>query len=251
LDSTVEVGPFAVIEGEVTVGPGCWIGPYVHITGHTQIGADNRFHAGCVIGDAPQDMKYRQEPTRLIIGEHNTFREQVTVHRANQLQEDTVVGSHNYFMAHCHVGHNATVGNHVIMANGVLLGGHVVVGDRANLSGNCLVHQFVRVGMLAMMQGGSAVSQDLPPYAIARGANGICGINLVGLRRQGYSSEQRQELKRLYHLLFRQGHKLQEAIDQARRLFSSEPALVLIDFVANSKRGVCRDTSRHAALTSV
>jgi UDP-N-acetylglucosamine acyltransferase len=245
LDPTVRIGPYAIIEAGVQLGPHCVVGPYVLITGHTTIGAHNTFHAGCVIGDAPQDLKYRDEPTRLRIGDHNCFREQVTIHRANKVSEDTVIGSHNYFMAHCHMGHNARVGSQVIIANGALLAGHVLVEDRANISGNCLVHQFVRVGTLALMQGGSAISQDLPPYTIARGDNGICGLNIIGLRRSGHSLEQRQELKQLYHLLFRAGGSPRTAVEAARAACTSPPGRHLLDFVATSKRGVCRDTRNY------
>lgn len=244
LDSTVSVGPYAVIEEHVALGPGCRVGPHVYLTGHTTIGADNVFHAGCVIGDAPQDLKYKDAPTRLRIGEGNIFREHVTVHRANQLEEDTVIGSDNFLMAHCHVGHNAQLGNHVIIANGALIAGHVAVADRVFLSGNCLVHQFVRLGTLALMQGGSAISKDLPPYCVARGDNGICGLNIVGLRRAGFTSDQRLELKRLYHALFRSGQKLRAALEAARQEFTSEAAHVLLDFVASSQRGVCADVGQ-------
>ena len=125
------------------------------------------FHAGSVIGDAPQDLKYQDEPTRLRIGDRNVFREHVTVHRSNSLDTETVIGSDNFLMVNAHVGHNCMLGNHVIMANGVLLAGHVEVGDRAFISGNCLVHQFCRIGTLALMQGGAAISQDLPPFTVA------------------------------------------------------------------------------------
>ena len=161
LAADVQVGPYAVIDAQVTLGPGCVVGPHTHLTGHTTIGARNRFHAGCVIGDAPQDLKYKDEPTRLRIGDGNVFREHVTVHRSNKLAEDTVIGSNCLFMANCHIGHNSNVGNHVIIANGALLGGHVTVEDRAFISGNCLLHQFVRVGTLAMMQGGSGIGKAL------------------------------------------------------------------------------------------
>lgn len=241
LDPTVSVGPYAVIDEGVMIGPNCVIGPHVHITGNTIIGANNRFHTGCVIGDLPQDLKYKGEPTRLIIGDGNIFREHVTVHRSNKMEEDTVIGSRNFLMAHCHIGHNSRVGNDVIIANGALLGGHTIVYDRAFISGNCLVHQFVRVGQLALMQGGSAISKDLPPFTIARGDNGICGLNVVGMRRAGYSSEQRLELKKLYHLLFRSGLRLSAAVEQAKQQFQSEPARILIEFIATSKRGVCVD----------
>src|SRR4030095_7410711 len=167
LDSTVTIGPYAVIDEHVILGPHCLVGPHVHITGHATIGAHNRFHSGCVMGDAPQDLKYRDEPTRLRIGDHNVFREHCTVHRSNKTTEDTVIGSHGFFMQHSHVGHNSLVGDHVIIVSGALLAGHVVVEERAFISGNCLLHQFVRVGTLAMMQGGVALSKDLTLFLIA------------------------------------------------------------------------------------
>ncbi len=241
LDSTVRVGPFAVIDEGVELGANCVVGPHVYLTGVTTIGPDNRFHAGCVIGDAPQDLKYRNEPTRLRIGGRNVFREHFTVHRSTKPETETVIGSHNFFMANAHIAHNCAVGDHVILANGALLGGHAVVQDRAFISGNCLVHQFARVGTLALMQGGAAISQDLAPFTVARGDNGICGLNVVGLRRAGFSAEQRSELKRLYHLLFRSGKNLREALAEARPDFTSAPAKVLLDFVAEAKRGVCSD----------
>lgn len=236
----VQVGPFALIDGHVTLGAGCVVGPHAHLTGHTTIGARNRFHAGCVIGDAPQDLKYRDEPTRLVIGDDNVFREHVTVHRSNKLAEDTVIGSHNFLMAHSHVGHNTRLGHHVILANGVLLAGHVEVGDRAFLSGNCLVHQFCRIGTMALMQGGSGISQDLPPFCIATGDNGICGLNTIGLRRGGFTSEQRLELRRLYHLLFLAGKPWRDALAEAKSIAAGESAKQLVEFIATSKRGVCR-----------
>ena len=240
LAADVRVGPYAVIDENVILGPGCIIGPHVHLTGHTTIGERNQFHAGCVIGDAPQDLKYHGEPTRLRIGDVNVFREHVTVHRSNTLAEDTVIGSHNFFMAHSHIGHNCQLGDRIVLANGALVGGHVSIADRVFLSGNCLVHQFVRIGTLALMQGGAAISKDLPPYTIASGENRICGLNTVGLRRSGLSVEQRMELKRLYHSLFRSQRNLGEAIAAARNDFTSECAENLLLFVAASKRGVCQ-----------
>ena len=249
LDSTVQVGPFAVIDGGVEVGAHCVVGPHAYLTGGTTIGARNRFHAGCVIGDAPQDLKYQDEPTRLVVGDDNVFREHVTVHRSNKTNGDTVIGSHNFLMAHSHVAHNCQLGDHVILANGALLAGHVTVQNRAFISGNCVVHQFVRVGTLAIMQGGSAISQDLPPFTIAQGENGICGLNAVGLRRAGFTPEVRLELKRLYHALFRGGNNLRLAVTAARKNFSSPAAKVLLDFVAGSKRGICADVCHRPAAT--
>jgi len=241
LDSTVEVGPYVVIDEGVEIGPNCFIGPHVYITGLTTIGAHNRFHASCVIGDAPQDLKYDGAPTRLRIGDHNVFREHSTAHRSTKPGEETIIGSHNFLMANAHVAHNSLVGDHVIIANGVALGGHVVVQDRAFLSGNCLVHQFCRVGTLAIMQGGTAISQDLPPFTVAGGDNRICGLNIVGLRRAGFKPEERLELKRLYRALFRSGRNLRSAVAAARSEFSSPAAKTLLDFVASARRGVCSD----------
>jgi UDP-N-acetylglucosamine acyltransferase len=242
----VEVGPYTVIDAGVVIGPHCVIGPHVHLTGNTLIGARNRFHAGAVIGDVPQDLKYQGAATGLRIGDDNVFRENVTIHRANKLEEDTVIGSHNFFMAGSHVGHNCLIGNHVIVANGALLAGHVVVADQVFISGNCLVHQFTRIGILALMQGGSGISKDLPPFTIARGDNSICGLNVVGLRRAGYTNEQRLELKQLYHALFRTNLPLKEALAAACLKFKNPAALAMLDFVAAAKRGVCADVSRRA-----
>ena len=207
LDDSIDVCPYVVIDADVVMGPGCKVGPHVYITGHTRIGANNRFYAGCVVGEA------------------------------------TVVGSNNFLMVNSHIGHNAVLGDHVILANGALLAGHVQVENNVFISGNCLVHQFVRVGRLSIMQGGSAISLDLPPYTVARGTNGICGLNIVGLRRAGMSPEDRLELKKLYHKLFRSGRNLEGLLAEARQESASAPARAMVDFVASAKRGVCRDVS--------
>ena len=239
VDPTVEVGPYAVVDAGVEVGEGLIIGPHVYLTGLTSIGARNHLFAGCVIGEAPQDLKYRGERTGVRIGDGNTFREHVTVHRSSKVGAWTVIGSGNLLMANSHVGHNSQVGDRAIIANGALLGGYASVADLAFISGNCLVHQFVRVGTLAMMQGGSGISKDLPPYTVARGDNHICGLNTVGMRRAGLSAAERLELKQLYRHLFRSGKNLKQAIAQAHERFSGGAAAVLLEFLNGSKRGVC------------
>lgn len=244
LDSSVQVGPYAVIEAGVKLGRGCRVGPHVHLMGPLQAGADNRFHTGAVLGDAPQDLKYQGAPTRLLIGDRNVFREHATVHRSNKLEEDTTIGSDNFLMAGCHVGHNSHVGNFVIIANGAQVAGHVEIGDRAFISGNCLIHQFCRVGTLALMQGGAAISQDLPPFTIAQRENEICGLNVIGLRRAGISGEDRLELKQLYHRLFRSGSSVKAALSQALPEIKGSPARILCEFVSSAKRGICSDVSR-------
>jgi len=245
LDTTVQVGAYAVIDEGVEIGAHCVVESHTYFTGNTKIGAHNQFHAGCVIGDAPQDLKYKGEPTRLRIGDHNIFREHFTAHRSTTMEGETVIGSHNFFMASSHVGHNAAVGNHVILVNGALLGGHTAVYDRAFISGNCLVHQFCSVGTLAMMQGGASVTQDLPPFTTAAyGVNKLCGLNIVGLRRAGFTPEQRLELKKIYHLIFRRKKNLASAIEEVQKKFSSHAAKTVVDFVLRSKRGVCTGTTR-------
>ena len=238
---TASIGPYAVIDEHVELGEHCAVGPHAYLTGHLTMGSHNQFHAGCVIGDAPQDLKYKNEPTRLRLGSHNVFREHCTVQRSNKPDEDTVVGSNNFLMVNSHVGHNCLVGNHVIIANGALLAGHVTVQDRAFLSGNCLVHQFTRVGAYALMQGGCAIGKDLPPYCVARGVNGVCGLNIIGLRRAGFTLAERTELKRLYRLVFRSGMRLREAIENARKEFTNEKSRIFIEFIAASKRGLVAD----------
>jgi UDP-N-acetylglucosamine acyltransferase len=238
------IGPFSVIDGDVVLGEQCEVGPYAYLTGHTQIGSKNRIHAGCVIGDLPQDVRFDGGPTGVVIGDGNVIREHVTIHRSNKVEEPTRIGSNNLLMADCHVGHNTVVGNDVIIANGALLAGHVTVEDRVFISGTCLLHQFVRVGTLAFMQGGSGISKDLPPFTIARGNNSISGLNTIGLRRAGFTSAERLELRRAYHLLFRSGLKLSDALAQAQKEFQSEKVRVLIDFIASGRRGFCVDRSR-------
>jgi UDP-N-acetylglucosamine acyltransferase len=248
LHPSVQVGAYSVIDAGVTIGADSVLAPHVYITGQTTIGARNRFYSGAVIGEAPQDFKYKGEPTGLQIGDGNLFREHVTVHRSNSLTENTVIGSGNFLMAGAHIGHNSQVGSRSIIANGALLGGHVQIADGAFISGTCLLHQFVRVGTLAMMRGGSGISKDLPPFAIARGENYMCGLNFIGMRRAGIGSEERLEVRRLYHFLFRSGRKLREGIEAARQEFKSPSSTTMIEFVAQTKRGICAATLQTADL---
>ena len=246
LHESVKVGPYAVIDAGVIVGPDCNVGPHVHLTGQTTIGRGNQIHAGAVIGDVPQDLKYNGGSTQLRIGDENIFREHVTIHRSNTPGEDTTIGTGNFFMAHSHVGHNSLVGDHNAFANGVLIAGHVEIADRAFIAGNCLVHQFVRIGTLALMQGGAAISKDLPPYTIAHGDNSVCGLNTVGLRRAGYASDQRQALKGIYRKLFLDGKNITEVVEAVLMDSPDEQERTMLEFIAASKRGVCGHVGRKA-----
>jgi UDP-N-acetylglucosamine acyltransferase len=244
LHETVKVGPYVVIDGKVEIGEGTSIGPHAHLTGRVKIGKNNVIHTGAVIGEAPQDAKYNGEPTGIQIGNNNNIREHVTLHRSNTPAEDTVIGAGNFFMAHSHVGHNAQVGNENIFANGALLGGHAKVADKAFLSGNCAVHQFVRIGELAMMQGNAAISQDLPPYTMGFGVNKLCGLNIIGLRRAGFTAEQRQELHYHYKRIFIEGNSVGNTAREALGQSLGDKARILLQFIAESERGVCSHARR-------
>lgn len=245
LGENVFVGPCVVIDGEVRLGDRCRIGPHVYLTGKTKLGEDNVLHSGCVIGDSPQDARYSGEPSETIIGSRNTFREHVTVHRSNTEQEATIIGSDNLFMAGSHIGHNAEIGNHVVLANSALIGGHAAIEDNVFIGGNASIHQFVRIGRLAFLQGNSGLSQDLPPFLIACRLNELGGLNTVGLRRAGITPEDRLQLKKLYHALFRQGLPLSVAMEQAKKQYAGEPlGQELLAFIRRSRRGVC-SKSRH------
>jgi UDP-N-acetylglucosamine acyltransferase len=235
------------VDEGVVVGAESVLGPHVHLTGRSVIGSKNQIHTGAVIGDLPQDLRFTGGQTRVVIGDANVIREHVTIHRSNKPDEDTTIGSHNFLMAHSHVGHNAHIGDNVIIANGALLGGHVVVQDRAFISGNCLVHQFTRVGALALMRGGSAISKDLPPFCISRGENSLAGLNTVGMRRAGISPDERLELKRVYHFLFRAGRNIRAAAEEALNLFQSTSAQAMLRFIAEAKRGILTLSSRRSA----
>ncbi len=238
LHPTVEVGPYAVIEAGVSLGEGCRVGPHVHLAGILIAGARNVFSTGCVVGGDPQDLRFAGGATRIRMGDDNQIREHVTVHRSNRPDEDTVLGSGNLLMAHCHLGHNTRLGDLVIIANGAQLAGHVQVADRVFISANCLIHQFVRIGTLALMQGGAGIGRDLPPFCMARGVNRVCGLNVIGMRRGGVPSEARLELRRLYQVLYRSGGAFRETLARMEPLVSSSWGRQLLDFVSVSKRGI-------------
>jgi UDP-N-acetylglucosamine acyltransferase len=241
----VSVGPFAVLDGPVSLGPGCKVGPHCHLTGRVTAGADNTFHAGCVIGDTPQHLGYQGEPTEVRLGDGNTFREHVTVHRGMPANGGvTAIGSGNLFMVGSHVAHDCAVGNKAIFANSAVIGGHSTVMDGAFLSGNSCVHQFCRVGRLAMISGTSSISQDLPPFWIVQEVNITHGVNVVGMRRAGIPNAEIQAVRRAYKAITRSGLTIRAALDQIEAADGGLPAVrELIDFIRSSKRGICTGTA--------
>jgi UDP-N-acetylglucosamine acyltransferase len=243
LAADVQVGPYTIIGEHVTIGPGCWIGPHVVIEGWTEIGRNNRIFQFASVGAVPQDLKFRGEQSWLRIGDRNTIREFVTMHRGtSDGGGETVVGHDNLFMAYAHVAHDCQVGNRVILANGATLAGHVQVADHAILGGLSAAHQFTRIGCHVMISGGAMVAQDIPPYTIAQGDRAkTIGLNLIGLQRRGFSEETIRGIKRAYKLIFRSGLRLEEALDKITAEVDTSPELEgFVTFIRNSERGIAR-----------
>jgi UDP-N-acetylglucosamine acyltransferase len=236
----VTVGPFAVIGPGVDLGRGTTVGPHAVIEGHTTVGARCLIGAGAVLGAAPQDTKYRGEPTRLDIGDDTQIREYVTVHRGSAATGRTMIGKRCYLMAYVHVAHDCVIDSDVVLANAVQLAGHVHVEAHATIGGLTPVHQFVRVGRHAFVGGGSRVPQDVPPYARAAGNPiRLYGINSVGLERAGFPVEVREALKHAYRLLFNSHLTTSEAVARlCLEQADNAEVMRLVDFVMTSRRGV-------------
>lgn len=239
----VEIGAYAVIGEHVKIGRGCRIASHVLIEGWTTIGERNQILSFSSIGTPPQDIGYRNEETELIIGNDNVIRECATIHRATTKQDrKTVIGNNNFLMAYSHVAHDSKLGNHIIMANSVALGGHIVIEDYAILGGIVAVHQFVRIGAYAIVGGMSGVSMDIPPYVSASGGRAqLYGLNIVGLKRRGFSEEAIATLKKVYKTVFRSGLTQEEAFQKVMDEHAdSKEAMHLVEFMKSSKRGVTR-----------
>ena len=237
----VSVGPYAVIGEHVRLGAGTIVGPHAVIDGWTRIGEGCDIGVGAVLGGAPQDLKYRGQRSFLQIGDHTCIREYVTVHRSAEEDGVTRIGAHNFLMAYTHVAHDCRLGDHVIMVNYAGLSGYVEVQDRAFISGHNAVHQFVRIGYLAMVSGASRVVKDIPPFMIAEGnPTRIRGLNVVGLRRLGLGPQIRGELRRAYRLLYRSGLNTSQALHGMRQAdLNSSEVQRLMTFVEGAKRGIC------------
>ncbi len=229
----VVVGPFCYIEAGVVLGPGCLLDSHVTIKGGTTIGARNVVGQGAILGGDPQDRKYHGEPTYLVIGDDNVFREYVTIHRATGEGKTTTVGNRCYLMAFCHLGHNVTLHDDITMANNVGVAGHVTIENLANLGGMTGIHQFVRIGQVSMVGGMSRIVKDVPPYMLVEGMDQqVHDINAVGLRRIGVNPEARLALHKACKLLFKSQLGLTNAIITVRREVKSTPELeTLIAFV--------------------
>ena len=242
LGDGVEIGPYSCIAGTVKIGSGTVVAERVSIEGHTTLGADNEIFAGAIVGSRTQDKKYKGGTSYLRIGDRNKIREYVTINPGTKEGTETVIGDDNLLMAYCHVAHDCVIKNHTIIANAGTLAGHVIVEDRAIIGGLSAVHQFVRIGTLALVGGCSKVVQDVPPFMITDGHPARAfGINSVGLDRAGISREDKTILKKAFKTIFKSGLTLKNAISKLENECPpSAPLAVLIEFLTTSERGICR-----------
>ena len=239
----VSVGPFSVIGPQVRIGPRSVIGPHAVINGPTTLGADNRVFQFASIGDAPQDKKYRGEPTLLEIGDRNVFRECCTINRGTAGDKGvTRIGDDNLFMAYSHVAHDCVIGANTVFANCASLGGHVEIGDWVILGGLTAVHQFTKIGAHAFLGGGSILSRDVPPYVMVAGNPAVPhSINSEGLKRRGFTEEQVRNVREAYRILYRLELRLAEALTQLEPLAAANPEVrAFVDFIHGSTRSLVR-----------
>jgi UDP-N-acetylglucosamine acyltransferase len=239
----VDIGPFSVIGAGVVIGAGTWIGPHVVISGPTRIGADNKIFQFASVGEVPQDKKFKGEFSSLEIGDRNVIRECVTVNRGTQQGDGvTRIGNDNLLMAYSHVGHDCQLGNHIVLSNVATLGGHVEIGDYAIMGGLSAAHQFTKLGAHCFVANNGAVTRDVPPYVMAVGQPAEPhSINVVGLKRRGFSDEQIRNLKRAYRTLYRSGLKLKAALEQLESAaLTQEELRPFIEFIQRSSRSIVR-----------
>lgn len=235
----VVVGPFCVIEDDVVVGTGCVLESHVVLKSGTTLGCFNRVCEGAVLGGWPQHVQRPAAPGRVVIGNHNTLREHVTIHRALHAESATRLGDHNLLMVNAHVAHDCCLGNHTIVANNVMLAGHVTVEDRAYLSGGVAVHQFCRIGRNCMVGGQAHINKDIPPFVTIDGASSfVVGLNVIGLRRAGYSAADIAQLKAAYRVLYRSGLPWNQVLLRLAEEFPHGPAAELYRFCKETRRGI-------------
>jgi UDP-N-acetylglucosamine acyltransferase len=234
------IGPHVIIENQVKIGSHNIIRAGAYLCSGSEIGSHNEIHMGALIGHTPQDTAYKGEPTFTRIGNSNQIREYVTIHRGTKPETATVIGDNNFLMAYCHIAHNCIVGNKVILVNQASLTGYCEVEDGAFLSGMTGLHQFTRVGRLAILSALSAVNKDIPPYMLCGGRPAVVlGVNVVGLRRAGMTAAVREEIKQAYKWLYRSGMNVTQAIEAMKKTLKSDEVQYLIHFIENSTRGIC------------
>ncbi len=239
----VTIGPFTVVGPQCVVGEGSVLSAHVVLESHVVLGKNGQVASGAVLGGAPQDLAYEGEEAFVTIGDNVVIREYVTINRATGQGKTTQVGNDCFIMAYSHLAHNCVLGDGVILANNAQLGGYVEVGDYAFLSGTTVFHQFVKIGRLAIVAGFSGTRQDIPPFAMCNGRPAtVAGINKVGLRRKGYSSEDRTRLRRAFNLIWFSHENTSQGVDKVREELGTEDPLIneLLAFIETSKRGIRR-----------
>ncbi len=242
LGQDVVVGPFSIVEAGVVLGDRCVLESHVVIKQGTTLGADNRVFEGAVVGGLPQHVNMPPRPGTLRIGRGNTIREHATIHRALEEGRETTIGDSNLLMVGTHVAHDCHVGDHTVFANGAMIAGHVTVEDRAFISGAVAVHQFCRIGCMAMVGGHARVTKDIPPYTMIDGTSGlVVGLNSIGLRRNGVTSAEMARIKAAYRVIYRGGLKWSEVLDRLHDEFTSGYAAHLYEFLADSHRGITQE----------
>ena len=238
------IGEYCVIEQDVAIGAGCVLEPYVYVKRWTTLGERNRISAGTVLGTDPLDKNFTGARSYLKIGDGNLIREHFTISRGTAPESETVIGDGNFIMTSGHIAHNCRIGNRTVIASCALVAGFVEVEDEAFISGGVAIHQFSRVGRLAMIGGNSGVNQDIPPFFLCNGDRVTArGLNLVGLKRAGFSHAEVQALKTAYKILYRQGLKLEDALQKIEAELPTEHTRHLVRFIRSSKRGICRAQS--------
>jgi UDP-N-acetylglucosamine acyltransferase len=242
------IGEYCVVESDVIIGARCLLEPYVYVKRWTTLGDDNEISAGTALGTDPLDKGFMGERSYLVVGHRNKIREHYTVSRGTQPESETRIGNGNYIMTSGHIAHNCVLGDDIVVASCALIAGYVEIEDQAFISGGVVVHQYSKVGRLAMVGGNTRVNRDLPPFFLYSGFNVAAqGLNTVGLKRAGFLLEQVRSLKRAYNLLYREGLKLDDALNRIEAEAESEDTRHLVDFVRRSKRGIARPRANQGA----
>lgn len=238
------VGEYCVIEADVTIGARCFLEPYVYIKRWSTLGDDNEISAGTVLGTDPLDKSFTGARSYLSIGDHNKIREHYTISRGTAPESETRIGNANYIMTSGHIAHNCLLGSNIVIASCALVAGHVEIADQAFISGGVVIHQSSKIGRLAMVGGNTRVNSDLPPFFLYSDFNVAAkGINIIGLKRAGFSAEDIRSIKAAYQILYRSGLRQEDALKRIEAEWRSELIAELVDFVRRSERGICRESA--------
>lgn len=238
LGRNVRVGAYAVIERGVKLADNVCVNPFAHVKGNTEVGENTFIGTGALVGEMPQMLGMKENIGRLVIGKDNVLREYVTIHTSTAADKVTRIGDNNYLMGFSHIAHDCHLENNIVVCNGALLAGHIEVEDKAFISGNVVIHQFVRIGKLAMVGGLSRVNQDVPPFMMVVGDSRVWGVNLVGIRRAGFTKEEIRDIKNAYNIIYRKKMPLPRALELVVQADSGK-GREIVDFIRRSKRGIC------------